>query len=112
MLGTPEANGGFMSVLPRHVAVVSESKSVTAADLAPVAAALQKQVVRDFGPLWGVTGTVDSFPSLEDIPVDYWPVILRDNIKEAGAAGYHTDNHGQPFSLVQVDDGWPLTTSH
>lgn len=53
-----------------------------------------------------------AFDKLESVPVDYWPVILRDDINEPGAAGYHTDDHGQPFSLVQADASWPLTTSH
>lgn len=101
-----------MSILTAHVALVSDSPSVTLAEVAPVAAALQKQVTRDFGPLWGVHATVNAFDSLESVPVDYWPVILRDDIQEPGAAGFHTDDHGQPFSLVQVDNTWALTASH
>ena len=101
-----------MSTLTPHVALVSESQSVALTDVSAVAAALQKQVTRDFGPVWGINATVDSFDSLESVPVDYWPVILRDDIDEPGAAGYHTDDQGQPFSLVQVDEKWPLTVSH
>src|SRR5229473_561678 len=98
-----------MSALIRHVALVSDSPSVS---FAQVSAALQKQVTRDFGPLWDTPATVDAFDSLESVPVDYWPVILRDDINEPGAGGYHTDDNGQPFALVQVDDNWPITTSH
>lgn len=101
-----------MSALTSHVALVSESQAVTLDQLSAVAAAMQKQVVRDFGPIWEVNATVDAFSSLDAVPVDYWPVILRDDINQPGAAGYHTDDNGQPFSLVQVDDNWPLTTSH
>ena len=101
-----------MSSLVPHVALVSDSPSVTLAQVSAVAAALQKQVTRDFGPLWNFDATVDAFDKLESVPVDYWPVILRDDINEPGAAGYHTDNQGQPFSLVQADAGWPLTCSH
>lgn len=101
-----------MSVLTAHVALVSESSSVSFTDLAQVAAALQKQASRDFGPIWKVNATVDAFDKLESVPVDYWPVILMDDIEEPGAAGYHTDDQGQPFALVQVDDSWPLTASH
>ena len=101
-----------MSALTAHVALVSDTPSVTFGQVAHVAAALQKQVVRDFGPIWNVKATVDAFEKLESVPVDYWPVILRDDIDEPGAAGYHTDDHGQPFSLVQVDNSWPLTASH
>jgi hypothetical protein len=101
-----------MSILNAHVALVSETQSVHFKKLATVAAAIQKQVTRDFGPLWNINATVDAFDSLESVPVDYWPVIIRDDINEPGAAGFHTDDQGQPFSLVQFDSGWALTTSH
>lgn len=101
-----------MSILTANVALVSDSPSVSLSEVTPVAAALQKQATRDFGPLWEVHATVSAFDKLESVPVDYWPVILRDDINEPGAAGYHTDDHGQPFSLVQVDNSWPLTASH
>src|SRR5713101_9571874 len=101
-----------MSVLPYHVALVSESQAVTLDQVSAISAALQKQVIRDFGPIWSVSATVDAFDKLDSIPVDYWPVILRDDINQAGAAGYHTDDNGQPFSLVQADASWALTTSH
>src|SRR5262249_28048795 len=101
-----------MSTLVQHVALVSDTPAVTFAQVSAVSAALQKQVTRDFGPLWSVSATVDAFDQLESVPVDYWPVILLDDINEPGAAGFHTDDHGQPFSLVQVDANWPLTASH
>jgi len=101
-----------MSTLPHHVALVSDSTAVTFSEVSPVAAALQKQATRDFSPLWKVDATVSAFASLEAVPVDYWPVIIRDNIDQPGAAGYHTDDQGQPFSLVQADDQWQLTASH
>jgi hypothetical protein len=101
-----------VSTLTPHVALVPDSPSVTLAAISAVTAAIQKQVTRDFGPLWGISATVDSFEKLEAVPIDYWPVIVRDDIKEPSAAGYHTDDHGQPFSLVQADPGWELTASH
>lgn len=101
-----------MSALIPHVALVPDSPSIQLADVSSVAAAIQKQVTRDFGPLWQINATVDSFENLEAVPVDYWPVVIKDDIQEPGAAGYHTDDHGQPFSLVQADPGWELTASH
>jgi hypothetical protein len=101
-----------MSALVPHVAIVADTKAIDTAQVSQVAAAVQKQVTRDFGPIWGITATVDAFDKLESVPVDYWPVILRDDINQPGAAGFHTDDHGQPFSLVQVDASWPLTVSH
>jgi hypothetical protein len=101
-----------MSTLPHHVALVSDTNSVSFADISTVAAALQKQATRDFGPLWQVNATVSAFDALESVPVDYWPVMVRDDIDQPGAAGYHTDENGQPFALVQADDQWQLTVSH
>jgi hypothetical protein len=101
-----------MSALPHHVALVSDTSIVSFADVSSVAAALQKQATRDFSPVWQVSATVSAFAALESVPVDYWPVIIRDDIDQPGAAGYHTDDNGQPFSLVQADNQWQLTASH
>ncbi len=101
-----------MSTLPHQVALVSDTPTVNFSDVSAVAAALQKQATRDFGPIWQVNASVSAFDALESVPVDYWPVIIRDDIDQPGAAGYHTDENGQPFSLVQADDQWQLTASH
>jgi hypothetical protein len=96
----------------RQVALVSQTNAVTPSDLTKVAAALQKQVTRDFGPIWEVEATVDSFTDLKDVPIGYWPIIVRDDIDQPGAAGVHEDKDGQPFALVQYTNTWSLTTSH
>ncbi len=101
-----------MSTLAHQVALVSEAPSVSFSDVSAVAAALQKQATRDFAPIWQVNATVSAFDTLESVPVDYWPIIVRANIDQPGAAGYHTDNNGQPFSLVEADAQWQLTASH
>jgi hypothetical protein len=96
-----------------HVALVSEvGAEISASELARVTAALQKQVIRDMLPIWHVVATVNHFPSLDDVPIGYWPVIIRDDIGFQGAAGIHLDEDGQPFSLVQMSAGWSLTASH
>ena len=65
-----------------------------------VAAALQKQATRDLGPIWEVSATVDAFEKLEDVPLDYWPMIVKDDIGMDGASGVHLDKNGQPFALI------------
>ena len=96
-----------------ELAVVSETERITHSQLSRVVAALQKQAIRDFRGVWEVTATVDGFEKLEDVPVGYWPIIVRDDIGEApGVAGYHHDKDGQPFSLVKYSDSWSLTASH
>ena len=99
-------------MLTRHVALVSEESRITMRELSGVAAALQKQATRDLGPIWQVEATVTSFEQLDDLPLDYWPIIVKDDIGDPNAAGYHEDENGQPFSLVEYSRGWTLTASH
>src|SRR6266480_3227265 len=99
-------------MLNRNLALVGDTEKITPAQLTKVGAALQKQATRDFGPLWGVEANVSAFAKLEDIPTDYWPVIVSDDINTPGAAGVPEDKNGQPFALVQFSDTWSLTASH
>ncbi|MFB7462426.1 hypothetical protein ACFCZ1_02770 [Streptomyces sp. NPDC056224] len=95
-----------------QLALVSETTTnqISPSQLTRVAAALQKQATRDFGPIWEVNATVDAFDRLEDVPVGYWPLIVVDDVP--GAAGFHTDENGQPFSLIEFGASWSLTASH
>ena len=86
-----------MSALIKHVALVSETPTVQLADVMKVAAALQKQALRDFKRIWKVAATVDPFARLEDVPLGYWPIIILDDIGNPSAAGFHTSRDGQPF---------------
>jgi hypothetical protein len=98
-------------MLIRQTALVSEVAQVSFNEVAKVSAALQKQVMRDFSPIWDIKATVDAFATLEDVPLGYWPIIIRDDIG-FNAAGIHLDKDGQPFSLVSFESGWSLTASH
>lgn len=95
-----------------NLALVSEVEGHDPSDVARVSGALQRQASRDFRPLWGVEATCDAFPRLEDVPVGYWPMIVRSDIEVPGAAGIHLDNNGQPFALITMSDSWSLTASH
>lgn len=98
-------------MLIRQLALVSETKKITASALSRVGAALQKQATRDLAPIWQVKATIDTFPTLEDVPIGYWPIIVSE--EDLGdAAGIHEDKEGQPFALVKYDYGWGLTASH
>lgn len=99
-------------MLVTQLALVSETRQITSSQLNRVAAALQKQAVRDFCPIWQIPASVDAFDKLKDVPVGYWPLIVRDDIGQPGAAGVHMDKNGQPFSLIQYSDSWSLTASH
>src|SRR4029077_20385648 len=95
-----------------HVALVSITSKVKLATLAPVAAALQKQVSRDFGPIWNVEATVDAFDKLEDVPVGYWHVLLQDELPNSAAGLHKRDDDKQPFALVALTTNWPVFMSH
>ena len=96
----------------REIALVSATGKVSLAEVAQVAAALQRQVLRDLAPLWGLKACVSAFPSLREIPVGYWPVVVADEILEPGAAGLHLDRHGSPYCLVEAGPTWALAASH
>jgi hypothetical protein len=99
-------------VLVTELALVADTNQVSCSQLCRVAAALQKQATRDFQPIWEITATVDAFDRLEDVPIGYLPMIVRDDIGFEGAAGIHLDDNGQPFALIQFSDSWSLTASH
>ena len=96
--------------LTHQIALVPEGVSIKPSELTRVASALSKQVARDFGPIWNIQATVDPFATLDDVPSDYWPIIITRKVE--GAAGFHDDEHGQPFALVEFDADWSLTASH
>jgi hypothetical protein len=103
-----------MPALIRQLALVSESDQISKSDVMLVAAALQKQASRDLAPIWDISATVDAFDKLEDVPLGYWPMIVRDDIGMPGAGGVHEDKDGQPFALITAGDldTWSLTASH
>jgi hypothetical protein len=95
----------------QQMALVSEVEAVSQSDLARASASLQKQLARDFGPIWEIEATIDAFPRLEDVPLTYWPILIQEDI-HVDAAGIHLDKDGQPFALVQYSNRWTLTASH
>jgi hypothetical protein len=99
-------------MLLRQIALVSQSKKVTLAQLNVASAALQKQVARDLRPIWQIDATVDAFARLQDVPLGYWPVILMDKIPYAAQGIHLNKKNGDPFALVEISTNWVLTTSH
>jgi hypothetical protein len=98
-------------MITTSIALVPEYGGLDLRELLRVSAAIQKQIVRDVAPIWGVTATVDPFERLEDVPLGYWPVILtlRDL---AGQDGAHLDDGGAPYALVEAQAQWSLAASH
>jgi hypothetical protein len=96
----------------KQLALVSETASIDLAEMTRVAAALDRQGTRDFAPIWSIYSSVHAFARLEDVPLGYWPMVIRDDIDFQGAAGIHLDKDGQPFALITSGASWPLTASH
>ena len=67
-------------MLAPHVALVSQTTHVRLDQLAVAAAAIQKQITRDFTPIWQINSDVSAFGKLSDVPLGYWPIIIRDDI--------------------------------
>ena len=97
---------------------------------------MQKQVTRDFTPIWGCRATVDAFEDLASVPSDYYHVVvfgdperarrtssrsrsardraaLIDELRARAAQGIHLNAFTrQPFALVAASDTWTVSLSH
>lgn len=94
----------------QHIALVPEAGKLRASEVARASAAIQKQVMRDFAPLWGVPASVDFFPMLEDVPFDYWPIIIgRPTL--LGPGGVRREGNGQPYAHIPLTRTWTLSAS-
>jgi hypothetical protein len=90
-------------MLIQQLALISESPKITFKDTALISAALQKQIIRDFTPIWQFEASIDPFESQEDVPHGYWRIIIKDNI-DSDQLGFHLDNSGQPYANVLASE--------
>jgi hypothetical protein len=97
-------------MLSLNVALVSEVPDVEISELNRIGAAIQKQITRDFGPIWNIQANLSAFARLEDVPVDYWIATLCYGIPEG--SGGHSDADGRPAAFIEWTDNWSLTASH
>jgi hypothetical protein len=122
--------------LTDHVAIVPLTREIPIRSILQAAAAVQKQITRDFTPFWGLNATVDAFADLESVPSDYHQVVvfadpdeltaeleprigeryaadLIDDFERDQLSGLHLNAFTrQPFALVQATDTWSVTLSH
>jgi hypothetical protein len=135
-MSAPRPTKGVLVPLTDHIALVSLTSDVPTRRLLQAAAAVQKQITRDFTPYWGIRATVDAFESLDDIPSDYRPVVLFgdaeellgqlefaigeqyatalvDDFERNQMSGLHLNAFSrQPFALVAAVDEWSVILSH
>jgi len=96
--------------LPIHLALVSKTPAVAFGEVAIVSAAIQRQLIRDFNPIWDIDATIDAFERPEDIPLGYWPIRIVDTFDDGGQHRVGLDD--QPFALVAAGTSWSLAASH
>jgi hypothetical protein len=101
------------------VQVKNHSTIVSDADVAKVVAAGQKQIDRDFGPVYGIKAAVHFAAKDAALSAYDWQLIVVDDADQAGALGYHdVAANGSPigycFAKTTRDDGgnWQVTFSH
>ncbi|HEX8114187.1 MAG TPA: hypothetical protein VF516_40940, partial [Kofleriaceae bacterium] len=94
-----------------HIALVPYQVSIDPNQLTRVAAALQRQVHEQFGPLWQIEATVSPFVDWNAVPPDYTRLIVVDHL-DSTALGVHADKDGKPYALVNAHGSWPLVASH
>lgn len=100
-----------MTHLANHFAAVSQTPHLTYSDMQDICAGIDAQLQEDAYPAWGRRTHIEAFNDVRSIPLGYWPALIRDDIQEPGAAGYHTDKNGQPLIFVQHDKNNPDNTS-
>jgi hypothetical protein len=122
--------------LTDHIALVSLTRQIPTRELLRAGAAVQKQLTRDFGPIWGLRATLDTFEDLASVPSDYHPIVvfgdadelvgqldvaigpelaaqLIDDFERDRLSGLHLNAFTrQPFALVEASDAWSVTISH
>lgn len=99
------------AAIPIHVALVDRTGQIDVAQLARVAGALNAQVATDFGPAWHSHASVGAYPETALGP-NTWAIYVQTALDEPGALGYHTDDHNQPYALVEYTRDWTVTASH
>ena len=83
--------GGRGMMTPIHLALVVDAPHVPRRAVAEIAAALQRQLIRDVAPIWDVWATVDAFASLDHVPPGYWPILVGDYFPGNELIGIHVD---------------------
>ena len=93
--------------VPSVVLVDWSREPVGQARLVEVARALQTQVDRDFGTVWGVEARVEAAAVA---PPGAWIIAI---VEDPGARlGVHHDGAGNPRAAVRAGDDWTLAVSH
>ncbi len=92
-----------MNSVPR-IAVVNQSTMLSNDHVGSWVPALQRQLTRDFAPIWGVDGVVISIGASQVQPF-HWVLGVFDSADQANALGYHDlTPQGKPVMKVFVKE--------
>ena len=80
------------------ISIVNDSETVTDADLKRKLLALQKQITRDFEPVWGWGANLRFNAKKFDMQV-----IVKDTASEGGFLGFHIKD-GKPITYIFAKD--------
>jgi hypothetical protein len=100
------------------IAIINQSTVLTDAQVAPMVAALQTQVSRDFAPIWGIDAQLQFVGQGQQPAVGAWQLVVLDDSDQAGALGYHEVQGDLPYGLAfaksDIEDGLQpsVTVSH
>ncbi len=102
-----------------QISVINESTVLSDTDVAPVVAALQKQISNDFLPTWGTDAELIIVPKGTQPVSGSWWLTLLDDSDQASALGYHDlTTEGLPIGKVfaasdlKAGTSWTVTASH
>jgi hypothetical protein len=101
------------------IVIINVDTDVAAVEIIHAAAALQRQVLEDFYPVWGIDATVRPATLKDPARDDEWRLELRKVPTIDGALGFHDiTDAGLPrlfdFPELDAQDGvrWTVTASH
>ena len=100
-------------MLNRNLALVADTKKITPSQLTTVAAALQKQATRDFGPALGYPGQRERFCQArgrsDGLLASHRAATILTRPAQQEFMRTRTDS---PLLLFEFSDTWSLTASH
>ena len=80
------------------IIVINNSALLGESEILAVVSAINEQIVQDFAPFWGVSGTL----YFGSAPSGAWKFSLQDSIDNAQALGYHVDQNGVISAIIDV----------
>src|SRR3974390_3135954 len=96
-------------MIPVHVAIIDDTKTINEGNLAILAGALNAQIQNDVAPYWHVAATCSAYPTGL---IHTWSIHIQQQLDQPGALGYHTDDNNQPIAYVELTSDYTVTVSH